>query len=191
MAQVNNTSSEMGIVMNGDTIEGYGVKLHRLTHDKIELVRRWRNHPKISRYMEFRDEITPEMQEVWFRKIDNDRNYYYIMEAEGKEIGLINVRDVDFEKMEGEGGIFIWDDDFLNSTYSFRSSLAINDYVFKVLGLKSVIAHILSDNKRAIQYNLALGFVKSAGQEDVYNQEYTLTLENFKKKKKSLLRLLK
>ena len=47
-------------------LEKYGICLEKLTHDKIELVRRWRNHPKIRRYMEFREEITPEMQEKWF-----------------------------------------------------------------------------------------------------------------------------
>ena len=44
-------------------IEGYGVKLKRLTHDKIELLRQWRNDPKIQQYMIYREEITPEMQE--------------------------------------------------------------------------------------------------------------------------------
>ena len=46
--------------------EKYGVKLERLTADKIELVRNWRNDPKISQYMEFRDHITAEMQKKWF-----------------------------------------------------------------------------------------------------------------------------
>ena len=41
------------------SFEKYGITLKRLTVDKIELVRNWRNDPKISQYMEFRDYITP------------------------------------------------------------------------------------------------------------------------------------
>jgi hypothetical protein len=55
--------------------EKYGVKLERLTADKIELVRNWRNDPKISQYMEFRDHITAEMQKKWFASVDNENNY--------------------------------------------------------------------------------------------------------------------
>ncbi len=33
-------------------IEGYGVRLHRLTRDRTELLRYWRNHPEIQHYME-------------------------------------------------------------------------------------------------------------------------------------------
>ena len=36
-------------------LEGYGVKLHRLTEEKIELLRRWRNDPKIQQYMGYRE----------------------------------------------------------------------------------------------------------------------------------------
>lgn len=169
----------------------YGVTLRRLTHDKIELVRRWRNDPKISKFMEYRDEITPEMQEVWFRKIDNQNNFYFIIETEGKEIGLINVRDVDYEKGEGEPGIFIWDDDFLNSTYSFRAVLNLTDFCFETLGLKELVIHVLKDNKRAIQFNKVFGYKLSPNQEEVYNQEYRMDSQCYKSKRENLLKLLK
>lgn len=94
-------------------LEGYGVKLKRLTHDKIELLRQWRNDPKIQQYMIYRETITPEMQEKWFQKINNDHNFYFIIEYEGKEIGCVNIKDVDYEKKCGEPGIFIYDDRYI------------------------------------------------------------------------------
>lgn len=171
-------------------IEKYGVVLNRLTHDKIELVRRWRNDPKISQYMEYRDEITPEMQEAWFKKIDNDNNFYFLIEVDNKEIGLINVRDVNYDKSEGETGIFIWDEEFLNSTISFQAVLCITDFCFETLNLTKVIAHVLGDNKRAVKFNLALGFVKSMNQESIKNQEYTLSYNNYKIRRDYILKLI-
>lgn len=172
-------------------IRSYGVVLKRLTHDKIEMVRCWRNHPKISRYMEYRDEITPEMQEKWFASIDNDRNYYFLIVVEGVEIGLINIRDIDYDKKEGEGGIFIWDDKYLNGTTSYRASLCLGDFGFERLGLKKIVGHVLKDNKRAQKYNISLGYKISPDQEAQNNQEYTLTYEDHKTKRQLIKKLLK
>lgn len=171
-------------------LEKYGIKLNRLTHDKIELVRRWRNDPKISKFMEFRDEITSEMQERWFSKIDNDNNFYFLIEIDKKEIGLINVKDVDYERGIGEPGIFIWDDKYLNSDISFRAALCLTDFCFEALKLNILIIHVLSDNKRAIEYNEAYGYVRSSGQESEYNQEYTLVYERYVTKRNRILKFI-
>lgn len=176
--------------MNYDLIEKYGVRLKLLTHDKIELVRRWRNDPKISQFMEYRDEITPEMQEAWFQRINNDNNYYHIIEIDGKEIGLIDIRDIDYERGEGEPGIFVWDDDYLNSPEIFNASFAHLDFAFEELGLKRLVIHVLKDNPRAIRYNKAIGYKISPNQDDFYNQEYTLNYENYKPKRDKLLKYL-
>ena len=170
-------------------IANYGVTLSRLTEDKIELVRNWRNDPKIAQFMEFNEYITPEMQLKWFNKINNDKNYYFIIEYNGLEIGLINIRDLDFDKMEGEAGIFIYNDEYLNSDISFRSNLLLCEFCFETLHLHRIIAHILKDNKRAIQYNLFFGYKIAANQTDVLNQLYYLKEVDFITKKDKLIRL--
>ena len=160
-------------------ITNYGVTLSRLTEDKIELVRNWRNDPKIVQYMEFKECITPEMQLKWFRKINNDTNYFFIIELGGKEIGLINVKDIDYNKREGEAGIFIYEDDCLNSTISFQATLCLYDFCFESLKLDLMIAHILKDNKRAIKFNKMIGFKVLPNQELIYNQKYTLSSRDY------------
>lgn len=153
-------------------ITKYGVTLRPLTHDKIEMVRQWRNDPKISQYMEYREEITPEMQEKWFQKISTSgTDFYFIIEVVGKEIGLINVKDVEWDKKTGETGIFIWNDEYLNSDYGVRSTLAIHDYSFEVLCLESLHGHTLIDNKRANRLNKALGYKIRPNQEGIENKE--------------------
>lgn len=174
----------------GDIISKYGVTLKRLKHDKIELVRKWRNDPKISQYMEYRETITPEMQEKWFTTINNTNNYYFIIEVEGKEVGLVNLKDINYEVGIAEPGIFIWDDSFLNSTYSYRSSLALFDFGFYELGLKKFNGHILKNNKRAIRYNKSLGFKLEPNQEHFFNQLYYIDLENYEKAKEKITRYL-
>jgi UDP-4-amino-4,6-dideoxy-N-acetyl-beta-L-altrosamine N-acetyltransferase len=172
-------------------ITKYDVTLTRLTEDKIEMVRNWRNDPKIAQYMEYKEYITPEMQTAWFNKINNDNNYYFIIEFEGKEIGLVNIKNIDHEKKEGEGGIFLYDDDYLNSDLPFRASLCLGEFIFEVLKLEREIVHVMSDNKRAIQYNKFLGFKKADNQEGIMNQVYYITTEGHYKIKKKLVELFK
>ena len=170
-------------------ITKYGITLVRLTEDKIELVRNWRNDPKIAQYMEFKEFITPEMQLNWFHIINDNNNYFFIIEFEGNEIGLVNVKNIDYDESIGEGGIFIYDDGYLNSDLSFRTSLCLNDFCFETLQLKRLQAHILRDNKRAIQFNKFIGYKLSDNQENIQNQLYYLTKEDFINKRERIIRL--
>ena len=142
-------------------LTNYGVTLRGLTHDKIEMLRLWRNDPKISQYMFYREYITPEMQEKWFANLDKEKNYYFFIVIEDKPIGVVNLKDVDFEQKIGEPGIFIYEDEFMNGDVSFRSCLALMDFAFYTLGLKCLRGHIVPDNKRAVRFNKAFGYYVS------------------------------
>lgn len=74
------------------------IHFYRLKEEDIELVRHWRNHPSIQKHMVYRERITAEMQKEWFKTIDNNLNLYFIIEYKGKKIGLINGKDIDWEK---------------------------------------------------------------------------------------------
>lgn len=160
-------------------LEGYGVKLKRLTYDKIEMLRQWRNDPKIQQYMIYRETITPEMQERWFQKINNDHNFYFIIEYDGKEIGCINIKDVDYEKKCGESGVFIYDDKFLSTDISYRAHLVMFDYVYEILKLKFTYSHILSGNSRAIRFAEFLGSKKDEVNSNENRLTYFKTLEDY------------
>lgn len=165
-------------------IEEYGIKLVRLTHDKIEMVRCWRNDIKISQYMVFKDEITPEMQERWFANLDNEKDYYFIVEYKGFDIGLANIKDFDSKSGEGEAGLFIYDDSFLNSGLSFIVCLCLNNFFFDKLGGKLLNAYILDANRRAIRFNQMLGYEHYDG------QYYKLSPENYEQAKNKIKRML-
>lgn len=163
-----------------ENISNYGVTLKLLTHDKIEMVRQWRNDPKISQYMEYREEITSEMQEKWFTKLNNGiENFYWIVEYSGEEIGLINVKDVDYEKKSGESGVFIYVDRYLNTDISYRAHLVMFDYIFEVVGLTTIYSHMLKTNPRAQRFGQFLGAHLAEGQENVENQLYIKTKKDY------------
>jgi RimJ/RimL family protein N-acetyltransferase len=165
--------------VNKDRIEKYGVVLRRMQPDDLELVRHWRNHPKIAQYMSFREHITEAMQIAWYNRINNEQNYYFIVEWQERSVGLINIRDINDTEKSGEGGVFFWDDECLNSDVPPRASLALYDSAYEILGLKFIRAHILRSNVRAIRYNKHMGFKLQPGQEEVENQLYHQTREDY------------
>lgn len=146
-------------------LQGYGVKLKLLTHDKIEQLRQWRNDPKIQQYMFYREYITPEMQERWYANLDKKSNFYFFIEYEGKEVGVINIKDINWNTKQGEPGIFIYDDEYLDSDVAMRASLCMGDWVWNELKLDSELIEVVRTNKRAMDYNLNFGFVELPKQE--------------------------
>ncbi len=163
--------------MNLDTLHNYGITLKRLSQDKIEMVRCWRNNPKIAQFMEFRSEITPEMQQKWFDSINNNNNLFYIIVFRDEEIGLINIKNIC--NCSGEGGIFIWNEAFLNSDISYRAHLALFDAAFNSGLLTEITSHVLSDNPRAQRFTQFLGFQIADNQSGTYNQLYRLNKQNY------------
>ena len=143
------------------TLTGYGVTLRRLSHDRIEMVRNWRNDPKISQYMLTQDYISPEMQEKWFQKVSqSETEFYFIVEYQNKPIGLICIRGINYEKKIGEPGQYIYDDGYLNSDVGMRAGLCLGQFIWDMLKLEGCYIYILDNNKRAIDYNLLIGYTQ-------------------------------
>lgn len=138
-------------------LSGYDIELSRLSHDKIEMVRQWRNDPRISQYMLYQETITQEMQEKWFVKVNNDNNLYFIVEYKGQDVGLINVKDIDYIKKTGEGGIFIYDENLQDTDIAYRAHILLFDYVFDKICLETISSEIQPTNRRAIRFATFLG----------------------------------
>lgn len=160
-------------------IEANGVVLRRLRQADIEQVRQWRNDPEVSRFMERREAITAQMQQRWFDGLDSRRQFFYVIEWQGQDAGVVNLKDLDAHAGTAEGGIYIARPQLRNGFAGLAAMLAMYDFGFERLGLRAIRIHVLADNPRAIRFNQALGFRRAAGQEGVYNQLYTLEKDDY------------
>jgi len=158
----------------------YGITLNRLREEDIELVRQWRNSPKISQFMEYREYITPEMQQEWFRSVDNFDNFFFVIEYQDKKIGLINSSHIEWDTVSSEGGIFLWDEQYYETFVPVWASLCLLETTYFVLGAGRSYIKTLKDNERAKKLNTHLGYELQTGQEDVNNQEYLMTATSFR-----------
>lgn len=172
-------------------LERHGVVLRQIGPDDIQQVRVWRNSPDVARYMAYREEITPEMQRKWFEGVQVRGDLVFIICEAGQDIGVIDIKYIDLQAGEAEGGIFMAGGAHCNSTTPFRASLCTTDFAFEVLRLDRLRAHILDDNPRAIRFNKMLGYEATDVLVNGCNRRYYLHRERyFSETRPRLVRIL-
>ncbi len=166
-------------------LQKFGITLRRLEKSDIELVRKKRNSENINRFMLYKEYITPKMQLNWFNTINNTNNFYFIIEYLGEKIGLVNDKNIDWDKKTSEGGLFIWDERYINSMIPLLVSLCIIEMAFYVLNWEKSEVTVLKSNRQALNYNLSLGFLIQNETENEF-VKMVLTKENYNIKAKKL-----
>ncbi|MCD6111991.1 MAG: GNAT family N-acetyltransferase [Bacteroidales bacterium] len=167
-------------------LKKYGITLSRLQLEDIELVRNWRNSKTVRDNMEFREYITPEMQKKWFHSINNINNLFFIIEYNNEKIGLLNDKNIDWKKRISESGFFLGIQKYYNTFVPILVSLCGIESTFYFMNWNISYARILKNNHRAINFNTNLGYQLCEGQENVENQKYFLTRQNFELKAKKI-----
>ena len=169
-------------------LKQYGITLKRVEESDLEEIRYWRNQRFIAEKMIYRKEISKEEQVEWFRKINNQYNYYFIIiDAQGNRIGVINSKDVDLKKGEGEGGIFIWDQKYWETQAPSLASLVLLNFSMLMLeSFKRSKIKVLKSNVSAMRYNEKLGYSISESLEGKEYVEMLLTRESYIKSTENL-----
>lgn len=167
-------------------ISRYGIDLVRVQKEHIEMIRVWRNDPKIRDCMFFKSEITPEMQNNWFNSVNNDQNFYFMVCPADTPIGLISLSSIDYDHNKAFAGLFIYDDNFLGTDIPVRASLCLLDTFFTYTTIDTLYAKVRNSNIVADQYNTSLGFERIKKIELGQGYEYGLEKENYFKKANSL-----
>lgn len=172
-------------------IRMFGITLRRMRLQDIELLREKRNLDEVQQFMEYRNYITPEMQLMWFNSIDNFYNFYYLIEYQGKTIGLLNDKKMDWQARTSESGLFLWDAEYLNTFVPVLASLVLLEVGFYYLNWNFSYIHVLRDNPQAIDYVKRIGYSICKNQEDAVNQKYYLTRELFETKGRKIRNVAK
>lgn len=141
-------------------VEAYGIILEPITEADLETVRRWRNAEHVKMHMQYREYITEAMQQSWFKALDKSCNYYFMIQKESEKVGVVNLKDIDWTHQTAEAGIFIGEENYLNTLVPVLATVSIMEYAFEVLRLKSLKAKIASGNLKAVLFNESIGYQK-------------------------------
>ena len=153
-------------------IKGNKVSLKLIEKEDIELIRNWRNSKDVNQFFQFRGYISKAQQKKWFKKVSTSgRDYFFLIIVDGEPIGLTEIKNIDWDRREGETGIFIAKDEYKNALVSFEASYLIGRHFFETLNLLKAKIEILESNQRALRYNKALGFKEFGKREETIDGE--------------------
>lgn len=127
-----------------------------LNMEEKEKILQWRNHPKIRKWM-FREspiELDEHLRFIDTLKHRKDR-LYFLIKKEGNPIGVIDLTEIDSSKKIAHFGIYS------NPALRGKGGIlmrVLTSYAFNRLKLKSLVAEVFHDNKKAIQLYRRFGF---------------------------------
>jgi UDP-4-amino-4,6-dideoxy-N-acetyl-beta-L-altrosamine N-acetyltransferase len=170
-------------------IEKFGICLEPLTLETAMLVREWRNSPKVSHFMDVKAKISKDQQKLWFESTVLSKNDYFVIIKDLIPIGLIHLDRFDTENKSAYAGLFIGNEEFEGTGIAFKASLALLEYAFEELKLKTVFAKVHNENFVAIAYNKNLGF-EDDGEESESFQRLKIDSISFYAKRSYFLNLL-
>jgi UDP-4-amino-4,6-dideoxy-N-acetyl-beta-L-altrosamine N-acetyltransferase len=85
------------------------IRFIKVREEHLEQILKWRTDPEVNRYMMTDVEYNMDNQRKWFEKISADETKKYWMVNLGKNIGLINLTDVDWPNRRWSWGYYIGD----------------------------------------------------------------------------------
>jgi len=179
-------------------IKGKKVSLKLIQKEDIELIRKWRNSKDVSQFFIFRGYITKEQQKKWFEKVSTSgRDYFFLIIVDGEPIGLTEIKNIDWDRREGETGIFIAKDEYKNTLVPFEASYLNGRHFFETLNLLKNKIKVLESNERGLRYNKKLGFKEVGKREETIDGEICkvvlleMSQNEYDKRAKKRERLLK
>lgn len=137
----------------------YGVTLEPLKEGQAEMVRHWRNTPRIRELMLDTDIITEEQQRSWFQKVWNDpKQIYFLIYFKAQPIGVASLVNIDTDQATAEPGMYIYDGKYQGNILPFSAAFALNDIAFEVLKLTCLHGKIFESNKASLRFHSACGY---------------------------------
>jgi len=123
----------------------------------LAIIRGWRNHPDINRFMFTQHEVTTSEHLSWFESsISNKLRSLFVYEIDGSIQGFLQL-----EKKSKESGVYDWgfyiNPDAKRGLGTKMARLAF-DKLFIEMGAVKLFAEVLSFNEPSIRFHNKLGF---------------------------------
>lgn len=158
---------QQGAVLPYVRFERYGITLSRLHADELEMVRQWRNDPKIASLMLDQTYITTEMQQAWFARLQTSTTAcYYVASFRQQPIGVASLTAIDLQAGTAEPGMYIYPDEYRSNLVPFCVAFALNDLAFEGFGLTRLYGKIFATNTASVRFHEACGYHRYAEQAD-------------------------
>lgn len=144
------------------------ISFSNLTGEEIEMVRKWRNHDEIRKWMYTNHIISEDEHLAYINNLKEDkRNFSWLLKKGDSSLGVLNLHQVDLKNKHAYFGQYANPERPVPGLGWIIDKIAI-ELSFDIIGLHTLKLEALADNK-IIQIHRKIGF-----QEEGRLREYIL-----------------
>jgi UDP-4-amino-4,6-dideoxy-N-acetyl-beta-L-altrosamine N-acetyltransferase len=139
------------------------VELRPLAPADSDQLLAWRNQPEVARWMYSDHLISPEEHGRWFAGAQADaRRRYWVIEADGKPVGLANLYDIAPEHRRCAWAYYLADPSTRGQGIGAFVEFWVIEQVFGPMGLNKLWCEVLIDNAPVWRLHEGFGFTREA-----------------------------
>ena len=97
------------------------------------------------------------MQRLWYSNLSASEIYLMISDGQ-RQLGVIHVKDIDWDQRIGEAGIFIGELDYHKTYLPMLAIIGLMDTFFDDLSFSALKATVIRKNEEALNFNRMLGY---------------------------------
>lgn len=135
------------------------IQLIPLAAEHLEQVREWRNSEHVHKYMYTDNQISKEQQIAWFERVKDDKTkLYWVIQYEGKNIGVLNLANIDHHFKRCNWGFYFGDLSIRGKGIAGKVEYNMLRIVFEELKLNKVCCEVFTWNTQVIKMHEKFGF---------------------------------
>lgn len=139
----------------------FDTALRPLQEADLEVVRAWRNHIDVRRFMYTQHEISEQEHRAWFQRAQTDSQRHLLLaERADQPFGFVNIQVLDVVAKRAEWGFYLAPEAERGSGQALGTA-ALN-HAFCHLALHKLCSETFADNLRSIRFHERLGFIREA-----------------------------
>ncbi|MDB5228762.1 MAG: hypothetical protein JWN78_2955 [Bacteroidota bacterium] len=114
----------------------YNLEFEAFHNEILEDALYLRNRDFVRNNMVYNPLISLTAHIQWFHSLEKDKNFYFLVRYKSKAVGVINIKDIDYERSTTELGIFFGDHDFIATAFPYMSCLTLIDLAVRLFQLQ-------------------------------------------------------
>jgi UDP-4-amino-4,6-dideoxy-N-acetyl-beta-L-altrosamine N-acetyltransferase len=143
------------------------MRLRPISLDDADQLLRWRNSPEVARWMFDARPISPSDHIAWLQaRLDSPGDRYWIIESDGRDVGLVHLDDVESADGTASWGLYIGDPSARGRGVATAALTRVLEIAFDELHLSKVRAEVLESNAPSLALHERLGFTRAGEERD-------------------------
>jgi UDP-4-amino-4,6-dideoxy-N-acetyl-beta-L-altrosamine N-acetyltransferase len=141
---------------NFDLSQASLINFINLNEDDKEIVRKWRNHPRVRKWMRTDDIIDRQEHLSFIERLRSDnKNFYWMGKSNNENIGVISLNNLDAKNRNAFLGVYANPD---LKGVGVKLMAALKDLSFNMGHLHSLRLEVREENLNAIKFYQKSGF---------------------------------